>query len=113
MDISPTLSLSPTISNRTNDLLDLLDEGKEVQTQRRENSARYGRRAITNVKSIPNQILRNVSDDIIPPQKTTNQVTEDFLEQSWTSLHFFNRKQKGRLTNKRNGKLLKLKYIFI
>lgn len=104
MDISPTLSLSPTISKRSNDLIDLLDEGKEVQTQRRENSARYGRRAITNVKSIPNQILQNFPDDMIPPQKISNQVTEDFLEQSWTSLNFFNRKQKGRLTSKRHGK---------
>lgn len=104
MDISPTLSLSPTISNRTNDLFDLLDEGIDIQTQRRENSARYGRRAISNVKHIPNHTL-HVSDDLVSTQKKNNQVTEDFLEQSWTSLNFFNRKQKGRLTNKRQGKL--------
>lgn len=103
MDISPTLSLSPTISNRTNDLFDLLDEGIDTQTQRRENSARYGRRAISNVKNISNQILHNVPDEIILPKKPTNQVNEDFLEQSWTSLNFFNRKQKGRLTSKRQG----------
>lgn len=101
MDISPTLSLSPTISSRTNDLFDLLDEGTHAQTQRRENSARYGRRAIPNIK---NQTLHNVPDEIIPYQKTTNKVTEDFLEQSWTSLNVFNRKQKGRLTSKRQGK---------
>lgn len=104
MDISPTLSLTPTISNKTNDLFDLLDESVDVQTQRRENSARYGRRAISNVKNIPNQTLNYTSDEIISSQKPTNHVTEDFLEQSWTSLHFFNRKQKGRLTSKRQGK---------
>lgn len=102
MDISPTLSLSPTISNRPNDLFDLFSEGVDVQTQRRENSARYGRRAISNVK-ISNQTLHYVPDEIVSSQKTSNQVTEDFLEQSWTSLHFFNRKQKGRLTSKRQG----------
>lgn len=106
MDVSPTLSLSPTITNKTNDLFDLLDEGKEVQTQRRENSARYGRRAISNVKNIPIQTSHYISNEIISPQKTTNKITEDFLEQSWTSLNFFNRKQKGRLTSKRQGKLL-------
>lgn len=100
MDISPTLSLSPN-ANRTNDLFDLLDEDTQAQTQRRESSARYGRRAIPNIK---NQTLHDVPDEIIPYQKTTNKVTEDFLEQSWTSLNFFNRKQKGRLTSKRQGK---------
>lgn len=101
MDISPTLSLSPTTSNRPNDLFDLLDE--DAQTQRRENSARYGRRAISNVKK-SNQTQYYVPDEIILTKKKTNQVTEDFLEQSWTSLNFFNRKQKGRLTCKRQGK---------
>jgi len=105
MDISPTLSLSPTMSNRTNDLFDLLDEGIDTQTQRRENSARYGRRAISNVKNISNQTLHYVPDEIILSKKPTNQINEDFLEQSWTSLNFFNRKQKGRLTSKRQGKL--------
>jgi len=104
MDISPTLSLSPTISNRTNDLFDLLDEGIEAQTQRRENSARYGRRAIPNVKNVSNETLNYVPDEIILSKQPTNQVNEDFLEQSWTSLNFFNRKQKGRLTSKRQGK---------
>lgn len=103
MDISPTLSLSPTIPNKTNDLFDLLDEGIDVQVQHRENSARYGRRAISNVKNVSNETQNYVSDEIIP-QKLINQVTEDFLEQSWTSLNIFNRKQKGRLTNKRPGK---------
>lgn len=97
--MSPTLSLTPTITSKRDDLFDLLDEGIDVQTQRRESSARYGRRAISNVKNIPNQTLHYVSDE-----KTTNQVNEDFLEQSWTSLNFFNRKQKGRLTSKRQGK---------
>lgn len=107
MDISPTLSLSPTIPNKTNDLFDLLDEGIDVQVQRRENSARYGRRAISNVKNVSNETQNYVSDEIIP-QKLINQVTEDFLEQSWTSLNIFNRKQKGRLTNKRPGKFIYL-----
>lgn len=104
MDISPTLSLSPTIPNKTNDLFDFLDESADIQTQRRENSARYGRRAISNVKNIPNQTPHYVSTEIISPIKINNQVTEDFLEQSWTSLNIFNRKQKGRLTSKRQGK---------
>ncbi|VVC44665.1 Hypothetical protein CINCED_3A024605 [Cinara cedri] len=106
MDISPTLSLTPpTISNNRNDLFDLLNEDVDVQTQRRESSARYGRRAISSVKHIiPNQTLHYVPDEIISSVKTTNQVTEDFLEQSWTSLNFFNRKQKGRLTSKRQDR---------
>lgn len=103
IDISPTLSLSPTIPKKRNDLFDLLDEGIDVHGQCRENSARYGRRAISNVKNISNHTLNYIPDDIIP-QKSKNQVTEDFLEQSWTSLNIFNRKQKGRLTNKRQGK---------
>lgn len=109
MDISPTLTLSPTIPNKANDLFDLLDEGIDVQKQHRENSARYGRRAISNVKNVSNQTLNYVPDKITN-QKLNNQVTEDFLEQSWTSLNIFNRKQKGRLTNKRQGNL---KYIYI
>jgi len=68
MDISPTLSLSPTTSNRPNDLFDLLDE--DAQTQHRENSARYGRRAITNVKKF-NQTLYYVPDEIILTKKKT------------------------------------------
>lgn len=103
MDISPSLSLSPTISNKTNDLFDLLDEGIDVQTQKRENSARYGRRATSNVKNTPKHSMHYVPDEIVSSKNTTNQITEDFLEQSWTSLNFFNRKQKGRLTNKRQG----------
>lgn len=103
MDMSPTLSLSPTTSNRPNDLFDLLDEDIDPQIQRRESSARYGRRAISNVKKC-SQSLHYVPDEIILSKKKTNQVTEDFLEQSWTSLNFFNRKQKGRLTSKRQGK---------
>lgn len=103
MDISPPLSLSPTISNRPTDLFDLFNEGLDLQTQRRENSARYGRRAISNAK-ISNQTQHYVPDEIVSSQKPTNQVTEDFLEQSWTSLNIFNRKQKGRLTSKRPGK---------
>lgn len=114
MDKSPTLSLTPTISNRSNDLFDLLDEGIDVQTQRRENSARYGRRAY--VKNTPNESQHYVPDEIKSSKKTTNQITEDFLEQSWTSLNVFNRKQKGRLSSKRQGKyfiLLKLiTYLF-
>lgn len=102
MDVSPTLSLSPTIPNRTNNLFDLLDEGINVQTQRRENSARYGRRAIANVKNTSNHTLNYVPNEVMASQ-TTNHVTEDFLEQSWSSLNVFNRKQKGRLTNKRQG----------
>ncbi|CAH1708620.1 katanin-interacting protein-like isoform X1 [Aphis gossypii] len=95
------MDISPTISNRSNDLFDLLDEGIDTQTQRRENSARYGRRAISNVKNISNQTLNYVPDEILSSKKPTNQINEDFLEQSWTSLNFFNRKQKGRLTSKR------------
>jgi len=112
MDISPTLSLSPTIPNKTNDLFDLLDEGIDSQTQRRENSARYGRRAISNVKNISNQTSHYVPDEINLTKKPTNQVNEDFLEQSWTSLNFFNRKQKGRLTSKRQGKLCYIYYCY-
>jgi len=103
MDISPTLSLSPTISNRTNDLFDFLDD-TNVQTQRRENSARYGRRAIANVEKISDQSLHYIPNEIIQSQSRTNKVTEDFLEQSWTSLNVFNLKQKGRLSSKRQGK---------
>jgi len=98
------MDISPTISNRSNDLFDLLDEGIDAQTQRRENSARYGRRAISNVKNISNQTLNYVPNEILSSKKPTNQINEDFLEQSWTSLNFFNRKQKGRLTSKRQGK---------
>jgi hypothetical protein len=104
IETSVPMDISPTIPNKANDLFDLLDEGIDVQKQRRENSARYGRRAISNVKNISNQTLNYVPDKITN-QKLNNQVTEDFLEQSWTSLNIFNRKQKGRLTNKRQGKL--------
>lgn len=106
MDISPTLSLSPTVSDRKNDLFDFLDEGINVQTQHRENSARYGRRAIANIKNTSNQTLHYVPNNIIPSQKATNQINEDFLEQSWTSLNVFNRKQKGRLTHKHPSKYI-------
>lgn len=111
MDISPTLSLSPTISDRTNDLFDLLNEDISLPTQRRDNSARYGRRAMANVKNAPNQSQNYVANEIIPSQKTANQATEDFLEQSWTSLNVFNRKQKGRLTSKRQGKSLHMLFL--
>lgn len=113
MDISPTLSLSPTIPNKTNDLFDLLDEGIDSQTQRRENSARYGRRAISNVKNISNQTSDYVPNGINLSKKPSNQVNEDFLEQSWTSLNFFNRKQKGRLTSKRQGIIFIVIHIII
>jgi len=79
MDISPTLSLSPTTSKRPNDLFDLFDEDIVTQTQRRDNSARYGRRAISNVNK-SSEALHYVPDEIILPKKKTNQVTEDFLE---------------------------------
>lgn len=82
-------------------MFDFLDEGINVSTQYRENSARYGRRAIATTS---NQTQHSVPNKIIPSEKATNQISEDFLEQSWTSLNIFNRKQKGRLTNKQKSK---------
>ncbi|XP_050422465.1 katanin-interacting protein-like [Adelges cooleyi] len=106
VDRSPTISLSPTLSPRANDLFDLLlnDDDTDVRIQRRENSARYGRRAIINNRSTRTPTTCNAKEKTIKPlQKANDRVSEDFLEQSWTSLNFFNRKQKGRLTSKRQG----------
>ncbi|XP_050539248.1 katanin-interacting protein-like isoform X2 [Daktulosphaira vitifoliae] len=104
LDIFPTSLLSPFLHINENSLpnFNTKDDNLDVQVQQRENSARFGRRAVHNISNLNKntQFNCNAKDNSSSEPKLNINAGEDFLEQSWTSLNFFNRKQRGRLTTK-------------